>query len=159
MNPRELCAELRELRKNRRAIDIIADRHGCKYTDIILLIGATDEFERFDRRHPGKGGVGHAAPKREFAIQDKQDMVALYKTGVGTKEVAKRFGIGQNTAHQYILDTEPSAMRSINYVGEEETSEIIRMRDSGMTYVDIGAHFNRNKSTVRAAYIRAKKGR
>lgn len=109
MNPRKLCAELRELRKNRRAIDIIADRHGCKYTDIILLIGATDEFERFDRRHPGKGGVGHAAPKREFA--------------------------------------------------EEETSEIIRMRDSGMTYVDIGAHFNRNKSTVRAAYIRAKKGR
>lgn len=104
MTRAELTAELSQLMDNRLAIDIIAERHGCTYTDVILIIGDTDIYDEFDANFPCDGLVGKAlrygcgerrrttkATLRIDALTD--DIIRLYKSGAAVTSIAKSLGI------------------------------------------------------------------
>jgi DNA-binding NarL/FixJ family response regulator len=89
-----IAAELREIHKDRDAIYILADRHGCTYTDICLAIGKTREFRDFcnfhQRQKPGK---------KPPTPQDVR-MSQMYADGETVREIAASEGINEQTVYK-----------------------------------------------------------
>lgn len=103
-----LCLELRELISNRRAIDIMADRHECSYTDILLLIGATSDFNLFCAEHNRK----HNNKPKTSPTKSDYDMRVLYEAGWSCKAIGETYKMAESTVYKRLKRCE-TTMRTI----------------------------------------------
>lgn len=145
MTAESLCAELRELYKFRNAIDIIADRHDCTYTDIITLIGNTPEFDRFDSIHSERVPAPRYKSKWDKSIEPH--IVRMYNSGYSSREIAVKYEVSETTINRHLKQLGVT-IRKQPILGAHMYDDIKRLYDDGASYEQLAQRYHVKRQTV-----------
>lgn len=140
MTPESLCAELRDLYQHRNAIDIIAENNDCTYTDIILLIGCTKEFNKFCAMYNGGNKqISEAVPFEKRTQIDWDAMtkpiLRLYQAGISYAEIGERLGISKDSVGNCLKREGFHDRRNIKLKNEWKPDIIARHKSGEPTYL------------------------
>jgi DNA-directed RNA polymerase specialized sigma24 family protein len=127
----------------------------------VVLTGGRSKLLRLARLAADQGRLTRRArPAREMVRQyrlndsDRADLLAAYASGVGTIELAARFGIHRDVVCNHLKRA--GVLRPREALNESQVREAIRMRDEGLLFREIGERFGVHKDTVRRAILRAR---
>jgi len=152
MTAETLCAELKELYKNRYAIDVIAEDHNCTYTDIILLIGATPEFNRFCAKHNKYNqAITDELPKTRNIInwsEMTEPLLQMYHEGIDPIVIAETLNIGKTTVLKCLNRNGIYGRRDLK-VRDEWKPDIIKKYKSGESISSIARWYGINGGSIK----------
>jgi len=152
MTAETLCAELKELYKNRYAIDVIADKHSSTYTEIVEIIGATPEFNKFCAKHNKSGSAIAKAPPKGHKLIDwsvmTEPVLKLYKEGLSYPEIGEKLGISKDSVGNCLNRHGFHDRRDIR-LKDEWKPDIIERWKSGESMYQISLHYGINCGSVR----------
>lgn len=151
MTPREICRSYREARDQKEQIGILADLNASSKDRIVSIL--RDGGEEIDWFRPNAKAGRQWSEEEDAAVLERRKARATFRE---IAEELHRTETAVRMRYARLSDGEliPDAM---HWTKEEET-ELLALRQKGLTFKAIGELLGRSKNSVQGKYKRVKGG-
>lgn len=84
---------------------------------------------------------------RQILEQAREEIQAAYEVGATCQGLAREYGVPESTMRDFFR-REGITMRPLRKVSSEEVAEMVRLREAGWTYREIGEQFGVTRHAV-----------